>query len=74
MLFRSVRLLRLLGRWSMLDVMAVTAIVAGSRVIFLVSAKPLQGMYVYAAGIFVLSVATLAMDRLARHGLPTPTP
>ena len=67
---RFVRMLRLLGRWSMLDVMAVTAIVAGSRVIFMVSANPLEGMYVYAAGIIVLSFATLCMDRLAQHGLP----
>jgi uncharacterized paraquat-inducible protein A len=63
-----VHMLRLLGRWSMLDIFALTAIVVGSRVIFLVSARPLIGLYVYGAGILVLTVATLSMDRLATHG------
>jgi uncharacterized paraquat-inducible protein A len=63
-----IRLLRLLGRWSMLDVFAVTAIVVGSRVVFLLEARPLPGIYVYAASIFALMLATVLMDRLARRG------
>ena len=63
-----VRALRLLGRWSMLDVFAVTAIVVGSRAIGPLQAKPLPGVYVYAASIFVLMIVTVLMDRLARHG------
>jgi len=65
---RCVRLLRLLGRWSMLDVMAITVLVVGSSSIFLVEAKPLTGIYVYAAAIFVLMFATVLMDTLARDG------
>ncbi len=65
---RCVRLMRLLGRWSMLDVMAITVLVVGSSQIFLVEAKPLIGIYVYAAAIFVLMFATVLMDTLARDG------
>ncbi|MHC4415394.1 MAG: paraquat-inducible protein A [Planctomycetota bacterium] len=65
---RFVRLLRLLGRWSMLDVFAVTAIVVGSSAIGLLEARPLPGVYVYASSIFTLMIATVLMDRLARHG------
>ncbi len=63
-----VRLLRLLGRWSMLDVVAIAALVVGSRSIFLVKAEPLAGIYVYAAAIVVLMLATTLMDRLAGNG------
>jgi uncharacterized paraquat-inducible protein A len=42
----AVRSLRLLGRWSMLDVLTVTAIVVGSRVIGPLDARPLPGIYV----------------------------
>ena len=63
-----VRLLRLLGRWAMLDVLAITALVVGSRSIFLVEAEPLAGIYVYAAAIVVLMLATMLMDTLAGNG------
>ena len=62
-----VRFLRLLGRWSLLDVMAIAAIVLGSRVIFVLEAQPKRGLYIYAAAIFVLMFATVLMDRLARE-------
>ncbi len=66
---RLVHLLRLLGRWSLLDVLAVTAIVAGSRTLgFLVDVKPMPGIYVYGLSILVLMIATILMDKLARHG------
>lgn len=63
-----IRLLRLLGRWSMVDVFAVTAIVVGSRVVVGLEARPLPGIYVYAASILTLMAATMLMDRLARRG------
>ncbi len=66
---RCVHLMRLLGRWSLVDVFAVTAIVVGSRTLgLLVDAKPLIGIYVYAASIIVLMLATVLLDRLASHG------
>ena len=62
-----VRVMRLLGRWSLIDVIAVTMIVVGSRSIgFLVNARPLTGCYVYAASIITLMLATVLMDWLAR--------
>ncbi len=61
-----VRLLRLLGRWSMLDVIAVAAIVLASRVIGPLKAKPLAGVYVYASSICILMIATVLMDQLTR--------
>ena len=64
---RLVRMLRLLGRWSMLDVMAVAAIVIGSQVVFLVEANPLPGLYIYAASMIVLMFATILMDGVARE-------
>ncbi len=66
------RLLRLLGRWSMLDVIAVTAIVLASRVIGPLAAKPLPGMYVYAVGICVLMIAAVLMDILSRSPRTAP--
>ena len=66
---RCVHLLRLLGRWSLLDVFAVTALVTGSRSLgFLVDVAPLPGIYVYGASIVLLMIPTITMDRLARHG------
>ena len=65
---RLVRLLRMLGRWSMLDVLTITVIVAGSRLVGPLEATPLPGVYVYAAAILVLMIATVLMDRLTRHG------
>ena len=62
-----VRALRLLGRWSMVDVAAVAAIVVGSRVIGPLNAKPLPGVYIYAVGIIILMIATILMDRLTRR-------
>jgi paraquat-inducible protein A len=65
---RLVRLIRLMGRWSMLDVFAITALVVGSRTILLLEARPLPGIYIYAAAVFVLMIVTVMMDRLARNG------
>ena len=66
---RCVHLMRMLGRWSMVDVFAVTAIVAASRTVgLLLDARPLTGIYVYAASIVVLMIATVLLDRLASHG------
>ncbi len=64
-----IRLLRLLGRWSMLDVVAVSGIVVASRPLgFLFNARALPGIYVYAAAIIALMLATVLLDRLARDG------
>lgn len=65
--FQLIRLLRLLGRWSMVDVFALTAIVVGSLTIGPVDSSPQLGLFLYAGGIICLMVVTLLMDRLARR-------
>lgn len=62
---RIIRLLRLLGRWSMLDVLTMTAIIVGSLTIGPVRSTPKIGLYLYAGGIICLMIVTLLMDRLA---------
>ncbi len=53
----------------MLDVVAVSGIVAASRPLgFLFDARALPGIYVYAAAIIALMLATVLLDRLARNG------
>lgn len=66
--FQVIRLLRLLGRWSFIDVLAVTAIVVCSLTIGPMDASPRVGLYLYAGGVLCLMIVTLLMDRLARHG------
>lgn len=65
---RFIRLLRLLGRWSMVDVFAITAIVLGSLTIGPLNASPKIGLFLYSGGIISLMLVSLLMDRLARHG------
>ena len=66
---RLMRLLRLMGRWSMVDVLVIAAIVLGSSVIGPLNATPRVGIYCFGAGIALQMVATVLMDRLARkHG------
>jgi len=67
--FRVIRLLRLLGRWAMVDVFAITAIVLGSLAIGPLDATPRLGLYVYAAGILTLMLASLLMDGVASKGV-----
>jgi uncharacterized paraquat-inducible protein A len=63
-----IRLLRLLGRWSMVDVFAVSAIILASMTIGPMDATPKIGLYLYAGGILMLMFTALLMDRLARRG------
>jgi len=65
---RVITVLRLLGRWALIDVFAVTAIVLGSLTIGPFDATPKTGLYLFACGVLLLMFATLLMDRLARHG------
>lgn len=63
-----IRLLRLLGRWSMIDVFAMTAIILASMTIGPMDATPKIGLYLYAGGILLLMFTSLLMDRMARRG------
>ncbi|MHC4991465.1 MAG: paraquat-inducible protein A [Planctomycetota bacterium] len=65
----AIRLLRLLGRWAMVDVFTISAIIVASSTIGPIHAKPKVGLYLYACGIIALMLVTLLMDRMARRGV-----
>ena len=65
---RLITLLRAFGRWSMVDVFAVTAIVLASLTIGPLEAEPKIGLFCYAAGIITLMFAGLLMERIAMKG------
>jgi len=67
--WRSIQLIRLLGRWGMVDVVAVASIVLASLTIGPLEATPKLGLYLYALGVLCLMLAGLLMDRMARRGL-----
>ncbi len=67
--FRVIRMLRLLGRWAMVDVLTIVSIVAASMTIGPLQATPRAGLFLFAGGIFALMLAGLAMERLARKGV-----
>lgn len=60
---RAVRVIDLLGRWSMLDVfvVAVTVVLASSKAAL--DASPRVGLYVFAAGVAASMLMTLAVER-----------
>lgn len=65
---RVITLLRVLGRWAMVDVLTIVTIVLASLTIGPLEATPRIGLYLYAAGIICLMIVALLMDRLARYG------
>lgn len=66
--WRSIQLVRLLGRWAMVDVFAITSIVLASLTIGPLKATPKLGLFLYASGILCLGLAGFLMARLARPG------
>ena len=64
--WRSIQLVRILGRWGMVDVFALTSIVLASATIGPVKATPKIGLFLYASGILCLMLTGLLMSRLAR--------
>jgi len=62
-----IRLLRLLGRWSMVDVFAMSAIILASMTIGPIDATPKIGLYLYAGGILTLMFTSLLIDRMVRR-------
>jgi uncharacterized paraquat-inducible protein A len=64
--WRSIQLARLLGRWGMVDVFAMTSIVLASATIGPLKATPKIGLFLYASGILCLMLVGLLMSRLAR--------
>lgn len=63
---RSIKLIRLLSRWSMVDVFTIVSIVLASMTIEPFKATPRMGLFFYAAGMMALMFVALLMDRLAR--------
>lgn len=62
---RIIRLIDLLGRWSMLDVfvVAVTIVLTSSRAAL--DAQPRAGLYVFTGAVVLSMLITLEMERLA---------
>jgi len=66
--WRSIKLIRLLGRWGMVDVVAMASIVLASLTIGPLEATPQLGLYVYAGGILTLMFTGLLVESMARRG------
>jgi uncharacterized paraquat-inducible protein A len=66
--WRSIQLIRLLGRWGMVDVLAVASIVIASLTIGPLEATPKSGLFLSAGGVLCLMFTGLLMDRMARCG------
>jgi uncharacterized paraquat-inducible protein A len=64
--WRSIQLIRLLGRWGMVDVFTITSIVLASLTIGPLQAKPKAGLFLFASGMMCLMFVGLLMDRMAR--------
>jgi len=64
--WNSIRVIRILGRWGMVDVFTMATIVLASLAIGPLQASPRPGLYFYAGGIACLSIAGVMMDRMAR--------
>src|SRR2546421_6494702 len=67
---RALHALRVLGKWSMLDVFVVIALVGAIQFGFLAAAAPEIGIYVFSAAILSCMLATFRESRLA-HGSET---
>jgi uncharacterized paraquat-inducible protein A len=64
--WKSIQFIRVLGRWSMVDVFTIVAILLGSMTIGPLEATPRAGLFLYAAGMLCLMLVALLMDRMAR--------
>jgi len=66
--FRVIALLRVLGRWALVDVLTIVTVVLASLTIGPLEATPQIGLYLFAGGILCLMFVSLQMERLARYG------
>lgn len=62
---RIVHAMRVLGKWSMLDVFVVAILVVVTQIGGLVDATPKLGIYIFGASIFLSMLATMLIERLA---------
>lgn len=62
---RIVHAVRLLGKWSMLDVFVVAILVVVTQIGGLVDASPKLGIYLFGASIFLSMIATMLIEQLA---------
>lgn len=65
---RYIRLIDLLGRWSMLDVFVVAVTIVLTASTSALDASPRAGLYVFTAAVVLSMVMTLAMEKLAKRG------
>lgn len=59
---RSVNLMGVLGKWSMLDVFLVALLVALTQLSELRSLEPRLGLYLFAAGVILNNIATMRLS------------
>lgn len=73
--FRLLRTLAKLGKWSMLDVLAVAILVVAGKLRAVADLEPRLGIYMFAVGVVLSMIATAWIQRLsiraARKSLPT---
>ena len=63
---RALHWLGILGKWSMLDVFAVSILIVLVKIGPLVQVKPQAGVYVFASAILASMLTNLYLERLAR--------
>jgi paraquat-inducible protein A len=63
---RVLRWLGMLGKWSMLDVFAVSILIVLVKIGPVVQVKPQRGVYVFGAAILASMITNLYLERLAR--------
>jgi len=68
---RALHTLRVLGKWSMLDVFVVVALVGAIQFGLLATATPRIGIYLFSAAVISCMVATFLESRLARGPVKT---
>lgn len=64
---RLLRVLGLMGKWSMLDVFVVALLIVLTRARSLLNAEPRAGVYLFAAAIVVSMIASFTMERIAER-------
>ena len=64
---KLVKVLGILGKWSMLDVFIVAVMIVISRLSGLMKAEPRPGIYVFAASILLAMLATMRIESVVRR-------
>jgi paraquat-inducible protein A len=61
---RLIHWLKILGKWSMLDVFVVAVVIVAAKMAAFATAEPRLGIYIFAFAIFLSMIATTQVDKL----------